>query len=486
MKRLLLHLALIVAASVLLLFQSPVLTKSTVLTKTTKMGAVNIPGTWAYLQNPSSWAPSVIVANQCTSAATSCTLGILPTTAGGIGVAGIISSNNITITSCSYSPSGNSFTLCSSGGCHTPNNVSGQNEDGVYYVNEVANDTSITCNFSAGITFPGNGSGLQFYEMLPPVGTTASLDGVATTSVSTCTSCTLAAPTITGIDGVIHLIQTNNPLVGYTPPYFLDFLGNPYGINVISSTPNTITQVGGGNFLDSALAFKSSVGLGLTVNPPIIWSQVNALSASFTTNLYQNQTCNPTCSVPIQSTGSGNLFFVETISNTSSTSFISSVTGGGTWVIPSGSNTCQIGQATIGAISCAYVLSDTSGVSSLNVTMSGTSTVNFATYEISKSGGAISLDTQNSTYRSSAIANPSGQVLTLSGRNDVCMQAIQETGVGSAFPVAVSLYPLPGAYSSAYSGGAGMFGLLMNTNSGNPPVWQSASSINTVSGICFK
>jgi len=171
-------------------------------------------------------------------------------------------------------------------------------------------------------------------------------------------------------------------------------------------------------------------------------------------------------SLTVSSTGSGHLLFVQGYYSAGSTEFITSVSGGGTWVIPS---SCQQGYSAIGAAnSCAYVLSSSSGTTSVSIGFSGTSTTwAFAFYEVSTSLTGFSLDAiATSTYSTSNTA-PAGQALTLTGSEDVIIQQIQ---CDTSFPTSTYINE---SYNYEQVQSAQPFGsaYLLNTTTGTAPAW---------------
>ena len=223
----------------------------------------------------------------------------------------------------------------------------------------------------------------------------------------------------------------------------------------------------------AAIAFKSS--LGIFSGPQRKMTAVNYVNTN-------GINCSPSCSLTIPATGSGNLLYLEAADLNGA--HISSVSGAGAWVVPTGTNTCR---NTIGgdALSCAYVLSTTAGVTSLNITMTGSGSTSFAVTEVSPQGGAFSLDVQGST-QNAASYNPSGQPLTLSGADDVIFQTIFIPGGTTA----VTYYPEPRSSPAQaqmfFNNNAG-FAVLLDATTGVVPEWANQQNNATlVTGIAFK
>ena len=191
----------------------------------------------------------------------------------------------------------------------------------------------------------------------------------------------------------------------------------------------------------------------------------------------------PTCTLTVPATATiGNLvMLVAADVGASSQQYLSSVsgTGFGTFTVPSGANTCQIGITGSGKrkISCAYATVTTIGETSVSVTMaSSTSNVAFAWYEISRTGGSFSLDDQVSSQP--AAGNTfTGPTLTLSGSNDVIFQcALAPGGISGVSLMLQGITDNSGFLSSVvFVGSAGDYasacGLLPNTVNGTGPTW---------------
>ena len=381
------------------------------------------PGTgWTWVQDS-----PVIFCGQMGSIST-CTIGaaqIAPTQAGSVWVVQVMTPNNVTITS--VTGGGGSWIKCPN--CHIFN-PSGYNIDAWYNLTGNAGTTQgITINLSG---TSGAFMNINFFELLPPPGTTASYDDSGSVIRTGCTTCTaVQLNNITGTDVIIE-----NPggasqasWNSWSAPYITDYNGGAYSLNTTSGAAPTVTfdSVSNPSFL--AIAFKSSAG---TFVPPTPQHSIVSFKAV-------TQTCTPTCNIPIQTTGAGHLLYVEAADLNND--HITSVSGGGSWVIPSGSNTCQINyvQAGNNAFSCAYVLSSTAGTSNISVTLSGTSSTGFGIWEIATSSGSFAFDTQGSHVNPAAFAAP-GVALALNGKNDVIFQMGFVPGGSSAVSVYAQSY----------------------------------------------
>ena len=471
-------------------------------------------GSWRFGQDISLSLGSV---NQCPSTtSTSCTFsGFLPTTAGSAFVVEIITTNNVTISSLSWSCGG---TWTTGFGAHIYDSANQVNGDLAYNLGNTGGCTSLTITLSGA---PGSGGPYTpgafpgILEILPPSGATAAFDQVATSTNSSCsTSCTLPAFTggkaLTATDAVVVFPLDANTITnvtasgtgtynGYSAPYISDYGGNgsPNGIalNATGSFTGTAEnangsgpQTGYADFM--AVAFKSSYG-SFTVSPSAIWSAV-----SMALNNGAGVSCSPTCNFTVGSTAGSKLFVVWVIGQPGQ--YLSSGTlGASSLTVPSGAGTCQNSLTGVGSVSCGYILSDPSGQTTLALTMSANATYYLGAYEMAKSGGAAALDAQNSSTSSTASNTPAGQALTLSGSDDLVFQAIAiASGVTNQCIQGVTLIAYPydawtnctgQVYGSSTYNGA--VGFALNQASAPAPTWSiydSLTSKSVVAALAFK
>jgi hypothetical protein len=191
------------------------------------------------------------------------------------------------------------------------------------------------------------------------------------------------------------------------------------------------------------------------------------------------------CSVTVSSTGSGNLGILWFA--TSSTVTISSISGGGTWTIPTpGSGTCS--NTTVFATLCAYNLSLSSGATSISVTLSGVAfrtVIEYLEYSWT-GGGSATLDTQSSTNTSGFNTSWPGQTLSLAGAHELISQAIatRDNGCTSI----TSPYTNPDDFSATSSGSNWLaVAGSINTASGTAPTWTcNDTEMNATGAIAFK
>src|SRR5215472_491516 len=203
-----------------------------------------------------------------------------------------------------------------------------------------------------------------FYELLPPSGATASFDTAANATPTNCTTCTGPTISTTATDFVL-MNAGGGPASWNACPdagFYTDSNGACIGVNIAPGTLSLSkafpsSQPGPALW---AMALKSTAG---TFTPPAHrYSVVQFLPTAGAANDNACSTC--TVTLP-QATGAGHLLFVETASQFGA--FINSVDDGhgGSWVVPSGTNTCRLGGSISGVssamASCAYLLSSGSG-----------------------------------------------------------------------------------------------------------------------------
>lgn len=243
--------------------------------------------------------------------------------------------------------------------------------------------------------------------------------------------------------------------------------------------------------MDKALKLILALSLsipawGQSILAPIFQKQPAGGGGGATASIVQNPSkqCTgsfTTCVVTMtQATGSGNLLFIANGGGITSAR-IQSINAGGTLVVSAGG--CVNG-GTSHAIStdCAWVLSSTSGVSSITVTYSGTLTgVQLVIYELSCSGGTWSHDTENAADDGTSTSPYTGVSLAgLTGTNDVLFQWSDGFSVD---PTAIS-----GGYGNIISPNGITFADLLNSTAGSTPNWTAAGNTGgrTSAGAAFK
>ncbi len=462
----------------------------------TSSGAATATHGWIWLQDES----ASVAANEfsgiqaaCAEGADTCTFRILPTTLGSSRAVGVITTNDVTISSaydcavstgCNASNAIDSFSLCAASACHIVNSGN-DNMDGAYVASGSSGAAYVTINLS------GNSSGSYFYvyfaELLSPPGTTASLDVLGTADSPYCYSCTAdyqgpnGSLPITATDAIITFVDAN-PLFGFNAPWGKDFIGSIYAINTRSAPAITFTNTPATYFTFVTLAFKTNAGRFKP--PPTPFSQVNLTPDIIVSGV----SCSPTCNVQPSnfSSGSGDLIFLQAFSDNSSSSsaVISSASiGGDAMTVPAGSGTCQ--NTSLYAVSCAYLLSGPSEATYAAVTTGTSGTYNFALYDIHRPSGSWALDAQGSAYNSIPSATPPGVALSLTGKSDAVFQSIMD---GAGYMFSSTIDPLPDGtrfLGSGYAGDAPA--LLMNTTDGRRPIWLLSSRVTSVvTAVAFK
>lgn len=421
--------------------------------------------TWTYVQD------SLIT--YCVAGASSCTFtsgNILPTTAGTVWVVAVNTTNNVTISS--VTGGGGTWQLCPASSCHIFSSTPVGNMDFAYNLTGNTGTSSITVNLSgnSGAIFGGN-----FFELLPPAGSTASFDAAGTNSSASCQPCTGVGLTLSATDAVIQNIFGNSPFSwnAWSSPYLTLPVGEGLNLNATSGAAPTVTvKTPANGAVFNAIAFKSTAG---SFTPPTLPMSV----VNFTSTGLTGVSCNPSCSVTVPSIGSGHLLYLQ--AGTLSGVHIASVSGGGAWV-----TTCPQASipSTSDTLSCAYVLSSTSGATSINVTMSGSASIGLSFWEIASTSGPFTLDVQGSATNSASYS-PGGVPLTLTGTNDAIFQAIFVPGGTSG----VTFYPyprIPGQGPQFMEANAAQ-ATLLNAKSGVVPFWANEQgNVTAVTGIAFR
>jgi len=174
-----------------------------------------------------------------------------------------------------------------------------------------------------------------------------------------------------------------------------------------------------------------------------------------------------TCNVTVASTGTGHLILIGmSISNAD---FITSVSGAGTYTVPGG---CEGADSTTSSTSCAYNLSSTSGVTTITVTRTSTTTGTWRceVLELSSTATPFVLDVVGNRDQSTNTTTPAGVTLTLSGSNDVILQTAQSSTGQTSISINAP-------YTIETCGANRMcFAWSLNTTSGTAPTWTMASS----------
>lgn len=464
-----------------------------------------VTGGWTWLQGTSATVSvnsgPFWLQNQCVLPTNSfCTMALAPTTAGSDLVFGLITvaTDTQTISSAFTCASliggkctvGNAIDTCTTGAfAHTSTN---DHSDACYVANSAGGANFVTENWSG--TPANNNTFIEMEEILPPlcngVRCTSSFDSnLYNFSNSSCAAtCTGSAMTLTATDGIIGIYDSSGgPPDNFVAPYQNDYVGNMFALDATSAPayqvkfPNWYTL--------NQFAFKSQ-GLSYSPTAPLFsWANANTQDPSIILpGRATTVPCNPTCSLTlVTTTATGHLGVLLALNN-GAAGVISSVTGAGTWTVPTGASTCQQAGLTTKALSCAYNLSMTSGVTSLSVTASANGNYQFAYFDDSRTGGSNLLDGQNSVFNAGGSATVSAPSVTVTGP-DACFVSFAFTQ-SAGVEVNQSYYPQPrDANQWLEIGTIGSVGMLLNVPNGAPlPVlyMQGTTTASAASIICFK
>lgn len=197
--------------------------------------------------------------------------------------------------------------------------------------------------------------------------------------------------------------------------------------------------------------------------------------------------CNgtPPCTLTIAATGVGHLGELIYLNGSGVSPTLTSVSDGtSTWTV---NGTCVATSGAIGAIAGAYSVNLASGITTLTITPTGQAfngEVEFL--EFSTTVGPPIFDTCAGTTNGSS-ATPAGQVLTLTGTNDVILQSINSAGPQNATAL-TGTYTNPAdfPFSGPSAAGYGIGGSI-NTASGAAPTWTlNGANTSLVMGMAFK
>ena len=302
----------------------------------------------------------------------------------------------------------------------------------------ITSDINMTLSAGAGGVFSAN-----FAEFLPPPGTTPSFDVASTATRTSCNPCTGASLVPTATDLIFSAgggigRDTGN---AWSSPYVTTALGDGYSLDTASGAAPTVRARPGTTPSPTffAIAFKSSAGM---FSPPSYAYSIASVAAVANTVDGGGITCSPSCVVPITSTGAHRLLLLAA-ANSSGRS-ISQITGGGTWTIPNGANSCQITFAVPSipgsTMSCAYALDSAPGTTQLSVTMNGSGSVAFLVFEVaSTTGGTFAFDGQCSYSYPTFAWYQDACAPAMTGSDDIVFSTYYDEG-GSLGP---NYYPIP-------------------------------------------
>lgn len=472
-------------------------------------GGLVVTSGWTYLLGTSASTTAnsgpFWIGNGCTSTLTNfCTMPLPTTTAGSVAVYGLVvgnGSDTTTITSaftCTALTAGkcdgihsNVDTATCPGFAHSSTN---DRQDACYVVNGAGGATFVTENWSGTPLGTGTGTYMETVQLLPPlcngVRCTTSFDtNVYNFSNTTCGGgCTGSAMTLTGTDGIIGIYDSASGAPdNFVAPYVNDFIGNMYALDATSAPAYQLT--GPAWYTLNQFAFKSQGGSYSPTAPLFTFVNNHTQDASvMLPGRAPTVACSPNCTLTLPNTTSTGHLGVLLGWNNGGAGTISSVTNGGTWVVPTGASTCKQTGITTAGLSCAYVLASVSGATTLSVTVSTNGNYQFAYFDVSRTGGSNVLDSQNSNFNSGALTVIPGQALTITGP-DACFASWAFTQ-SSGLEIAQTYYAEPPDSNQWTEVGIfGAVGILLNVPSGGPTpsiYMQGSATTSASTGICFK
>ena len=431
-------------------------------------GVQNLNPGWTYVQ---AMAPGI------SCASTTCALTqFTPTVAGSVWI--VITTNASNISPSSITLGGGTWVHCTACQGYT----SGLFATDIYYnLGGTTGTSTIDVNYA---TAPSTPSLAEFIEISPPSGYTASYDTGGYNASATCTTtCTGATLTLSGNDAIImptdYLTNWNgwNFITGGTGySWFADWTGDGLCLNcTLGTAPSaSVTTSPVGGWVGAEIAFKSTAGTFSTPAPVFNFANITSPNGAAEYN------CSPTCSITIPSTTAGNLLYVEASTEVYG-DYISSISGGGTWVIPTGCQE-QITTPSTLNVSCAYVLSATGSTTSVSITLDGSSSATgLAVFEVHRTSGTWALDTDGATANTASFT-PTLQALTLSGTNDVIFQAMGDQG-GIESCQFLPWY----TFNQPLTTNTSIFALLNTAGTPSTPVcYNPQDSATVVHGVAFK
>jgi hypothetical protein len=469
-------------------------------------GGGGVTGEWSWYQDATSSTTGNsgnfgIQAGCGSSPGTSCTWAILPTKAGSDRVLGIITTPGTAI----YISS--AYDCTSSGGCNSGNaldtfTVSGthawahdgtnDNQDLAYVVNGASGATYVTVNFS-GTPSATVGPYVDFLEGLPPTcggsPCTGAFDGYVWNGANSgCSPCTGSSITVSATDLIFGLMDSSVPVGNFVSPYSIDVPGNMFAVNATSGPAYQITT--GSWYSLSEMSFKLTSGTFTVPSSPFTYANgPTPPSNTWLPTAVTTATCSPSCTLTLPATSpSGDLLMLLAAPAPGHTGVLSSVTSGGTWVVPTGASTCQ--NTSVIGLSCGYTLSSASGATTLSVTMSATGSYQFSYTDIHRSSGSFTLSGQNSVSNATSLSTITAPSLTVTGPA-VCFGQFAWIGTGSPYVINNSTYPYPGGQNAFQGTGTepfptAMMGLNLVSGTYAPQTELSAaSSSSAATHICF-
>jgi hypothetical protein len=210
------------------------------------------------------------------------------------------------------------------------------------------------------------------------------------------------------------------------------------------------------------------------------WTTSTGWSTTGTTS--SSLTCSPACTaMTVPTTVVGDLVTIE-LFNVAGGVSISSVSGGGTWVVPGGTS-CNASQAGAGHVHCAFMLGAASAVTSITITMTGSQGGNFfniRSYHPS-STTAVAETVPAGTTSSSCSNNCNAPSVTLTGTSDVIVSTIAtgDSGCSAASPFGNFTAPDGDGMADNLNTSSGTGAVFTQGNS-CPTAAASSAAMNTV------
>ena len=282
-----------------------------------------------------------------------------------------------------------------------------------------AANTPGTCSTGTALANGGTVT-VSVSETLQAIGTESDLTNSAVGS---------AAYVITGVTPSITSLSTTSGPVGTPVTITGTNFGSAQGSSTVTfnGTAATVTSWSASSLVTSVptgattgnvvvtVGGVASNGVNFTVTP-------SGGSSTFTIVQQvgvQNCAGSTTCSIKIAATGSNHLLVMTAGSASGTPSFVTGVSGGGTWTVPTG---CQISNGDWGSVNCAYALSSTSGATTITLTLSNSNSFHVVFWEYSFTAPSTSLDAIGAAQLSGNGSHVSGVNLGLSGSNDAILQ----------------------------------------------------------------
>ncbi|MGB8834168.1 MAG: hypothetical protein WCC95_18600 [Candidatus Sulfotelmatobacter sp.] len=424
------------------------------------------------------------ISNTCTGTKTTCTYTVGWTVP-------VQASNSVIVIAAEFTATHNISSISGGGGGAVWTHCTACKNTSQYFI-DIWYGTGLTVGTDAStvtVTFDSSASVLElnWAELLPPNGLTASFDTGNNAASASCNPCTTPSISVaSGSTDAIYIYQDEAqayanafPVVS-AAPYYMDMGGNPFALDVTGTSSTSISMAASGNYGAGAIAFKVAQTYG--TNTPFTVTQFKQPNSG------GSQNCAPTCAaITITSTAANSLIFVAVAAE--SNAHISSIadSASDTFTIPAGCQ--QNSTTTVYYISCGYRLASSSGVTTVTPTLNTTSTVVGVTaYVVTKPSGSFSTavvaGTSGASYVSTGLVN--GQSLSLSTGPYAIFQCTIAPG-GVAAP---SFYDIPfHAAVPGFLANAAACGYQANGYSVESIVWPypGEASVNPgIFGIAFQ